>query len=150
QDRYASPLALAEDLEHWLADEPVLAWKEPIGVRARRWMRRHRTFVTSTAAVFVVAAIGAGFFAAQQAAHASVVERKNLDLAKTNTDLEIQRRRAEDRESQAINAVQRFRDAVAEEPELKNNPAFDALRKRLMKEPMAFFTTLRDQLQADR
>src|SRR5262249_28125831 len=27
--RYSSALALAEDLERWLADEPVSAWREP-------------------------------------------------------------------------------------------------------------------------
>ena len=29
--RYLTPRALADDVEHWLADEPVLAWREPIG-----------------------------------------------------------------------------------------------------------------------
>ncbi len=33
QDRYATPLALAEDLEHWLADDPVLAYRESIFAR---------------------------------------------------------------------------------------------------------------------
>ena len=51
---------------------------------------------------------------------------------------------------QAIDAVKRFGDAVANEPELKNNPALDGLRKRLLKEPLAFFRDLRDRLQADR
>jgi serine/threonine protein kinase len=37
EDRYASPQALADDLEHWLADEPVSAWREPVSVWARRW-----------------------------------------------------------------------------------------------------------------
>ena len=29
EDRYASPRALADDVEHWLADEPVSAYREP-------------------------------------------------------------------------------------------------------------------------
>ena len=29
RDRYPSALALAEDIERWLADEPVSAWNEP-------------------------------------------------------------------------------------------------------------------------
>ena len=33
-ERYATPRALADDVEHWLADEPVSAWREPI--RRRR------------------------------------------------------------------------------------------------------------------
>ena len=28
-DRYGSPTALAEDVERWMADEPVSAWQEP-------------------------------------------------------------------------------------------------------------------------
>jgi eukaryotic-like serine/threonine-protein kinase len=53
--RYASATALAADLEHWLADEPVSAYAEPWTVRSRRWMRRHRTFVIGS----VVALAGA-------------------------------------------------------------------------------------------
>jgi serine/threonine-protein kinase len=30
QDRYPSPRALAEDIEHWLADEPVTARRDPL------------------------------------------------------------------------------------------------------------------------
>src|SRR5205085_8589027 len=57
-DRYATPKALADDIEHWLADEPVSAWPEPWTVRARRWVSRHRTLVTSAGSVVAVAAIG--------------------------------------------------------------------------------------------
>ena len=49
----------------------------------------------------------------------------------------------------AIDAVKRFRDAVTGEPQLKNNPALQGLRKRLLKEPLAFFRSLRERLQAD-
>ncbi len=31
EDRYATPKALADDLERWMADEPVAAWREPFG-----------------------------------------------------------------------------------------------------------------------
>ena len=49
----------------------------------------------------------------------------------------------------AINAVKRFRDAIIENPELKNNPSLRPLRKALLKEPLEFFRRLRDELQAD-
>ena len=45
--------------------------------------------------------------------------------------------------------MKRFRDAVAENPELKDDPELDSLRKTLLKEPLAFFRSLRDRLQAD-
>ena len=34
EDRYASPSALADDIEHWLADEPVSALREGLTSRA--------------------------------------------------------------------------------------------------------------------
>jgi len=54
EDRYASAQDLAADVEHWLADEPVVAWKEPVSARAWRWVRRHRTLVTSAALALIV------------------------------------------------------------------------------------------------
>jgi eukaryotic-like serine/threonine-protein kinase len=56
--RYLTPRALADDLEHWLADEPVSAYREPWNDRAGRWARRHRTAVSATAAALVVAVAG--------------------------------------------------------------------------------------------
>ncbi len=56
-DRYASPRAIADEIEHWLADEPVSAWKEPWTVRMRRWVSRHRTPVAAAAAGLAVAAL---------------------------------------------------------------------------------------------
>ncbi len=37
EDRYAGPRAVAEDLERWLAGEPVRVWREPWIDRSRRW-----------------------------------------------------------------------------------------------------------------
>lgn len=62
EDRYGSPRALADDLEHWLADEPVAAHEESWAARAARWARRHRTLVTAAAALLLAAvtALSAG------------------------------------------------------------------------------------------
>jgi serine/threonine-protein kinase len=64
EDRYASAQALAQDVERWLADEPVSAWREPLRVRAGRWVRRHQMAVTATAAAAIVALLlgGGGAF----------------------------------------------------------------------------------------
>ena len=45
--RYESAQFLAKDIERWLADEPVSAWREPISVRAVRLARRHRKAITA-------------------------------------------------------------------------------------------------------
>jgi serine/threonine protein kinase len=55
EDRYGTPLELAADIEHWLADEPVSAYREPWSVRSGRWLRRHRPLVAGTAALLLAA-----------------------------------------------------------------------------------------------
>ena len=47
ENRYPTAQALAADVESWMADEPVSAWREPWYIRARRWILRHRTLVTA-------------------------------------------------------------------------------------------------------
>ncbi len=40
-DRYHSARSLADDLEHYLADEPITAAQEPLLHRTQRWFRKH-------------------------------------------------------------------------------------------------------------
>ncbi len=65
--RYASPKTLADEIEHWLADEPVTAYSEPLSVHARRWMRRHRTGVAAALVALVAGVVGLGTVAGVQA-----------------------------------------------------------------------------------
>jgi serine/threonine-protein kinase len=58
EGRYATANDLAEEIERWLAGEPVSAWPEPWTVRARRRLARHRTLAASIAAAVVVAMAG--------------------------------------------------------------------------------------------
>src|SRR4051794_14327627 len=44
EDRYGSARELAEDIERWLADEAVSAYRDPISTRLTRWGRRHKSF----------------------------------------------------------------------------------------------------------
>lgn len=53
KDRYPSATMLAEEVQRWLADEPVQAFSDPLSVRVGRWMRRHRSIVTA-ASVFLL------------------------------------------------------------------------------------------------
>jgi len=55
-DRYASALDLANDVEHWLADEPVAAHPAGLPERTTRWLRHHRT-VAVAASVFLICAV---------------------------------------------------------------------------------------------
>ena len=56
-DRYQTAGELAEDLQRWLADEPVSAYRSPWPERAARWCRRHRTFTQTVAAVLLVTSL---------------------------------------------------------------------------------------------
>jgi hypothetical protein len=58
EDRYGSCRSLADDVERWMADEPVSAWRESWTRRTRRWARRHRPAVTGAAAAVLVGLIG--------------------------------------------------------------------------------------------
>jgi len=77
QDRYATPRLLADDIEHWLADEPVGVYGEPWSVRTGRWARKHKAIVTGAAAVLLVGIVSliAATFMLSQA---------NRDLADAN------------------------------------------------------------------
>jgi len=67
ENRYPSARAFAEDIEHWLGDEPVEAYQESSAERAGRWVRGHRstTFaavgaLTLVAVVSIAAAVLVG------------------------------------------------------------------------------------------
>src|SRR5262249_10910150 len=59
QDRYASAKALADDVEHWLADEPTTAYREPPAQRLARRTRRHRRAVAVGSVALVLTAAAA-------------------------------------------------------------------------------------------
>ncbi len=148
-NRYASASKMADDVDQYLAGEPVGAHRESLLVRAGRWMRNHPRLVTGTAVAVLAGIVGLAGVAAVQTRAKSELAGKNLELQDTNAALDKQRNRAEAREDEAIDAVKRFRDAVANDPLLKNTPQLEDLRKRLLGEPLTFFRHLRDQLQAD-
>ena len=61
--RYESAALLAEDMQRWLADEPVSSYREPALLRLARWARRHRAgMLTGGVALVLIAAAAAGGF----------------------------------------------------------------------------------------
>jgi len=99
-DRYASASELAAEVERYLADEPVAAYREPWPARLGRWMRRHRTG-TQAAAVILLAV--------------TVVSILGTVLVNE------QRRRAESAENEAVMALRRLDMALQREEELNSN-----------------------------
>ncbi|MBI5757888.1 MAG: tetratricopeptide repeat protein [Planctomycetales bacterium] len=126
-DRYRTAAALAEDVQRWLADEPVSAWQEPVIVRAKRWVRHHQTLVTSAAAILLVAIVSLS-------ALSIIVTGKNDDLAQSERRERTARGNAEEQERAAIAAL-----ALAE------TNAVEARRQQVLAEASA--KTAREQSQ---
>jgi len=59
-DRYAGAKEIAEDLQRFLAGEPVRAKRQSIARRASKWARRHQAVVVTAMAAFVVLSVGLG------------------------------------------------------------------------------------------
>ena len=70
-ERYATPTKLAEDIERWLADEPIAVHSDPIQVRAARWVRKNQTLAATTAVAMVLLIVASflGSFAWTQFEH---------------------------------------------------------------------------------
>jgi tetratricopeptide (TPR) repeat protein len=153
QKRYPRAELLGADLRRFLAEEPIAA--RPVGglERTWRWCRRNpwaAALAGTVAASLLTATVVAILVASQQSAHARAIRGKNTELTAANTALELERTRALEREKLAIDAVKRFGDAVSTNRVLKDNAALEPLRRELLKEPLSFFKTLRDQLDAAR
>lgn len=84
--RYGSAEALAEDLERWTRDEPILARPPSTVTRARKWMRRRpavAALIGAVAGLLIAIAIGASVAAIRIAA-ANAKARRSLYIANMN------------------------------------------------------------------
>jgi eukaryotic-like serine/threonine-protein kinase len=88
EDRYPSARALAEDIERWLADAPVSAWREPASVQLRRWSRRHRPLVAAAAVLMMMTTLGSAGAALLIDHHSRrlEVEQKKTEQARAEAD----------------------------------------------------------------
>ncbi len=152
-DRYPSARALADDLERWLADEPISARREPMLERARRWMRRNRPAVAALVAAFVMATIGlAAVLAVQTTANCSLIltnselEAVSLRAVNSMRDLERANRRERARFELALDAIKTFHAGVSEDLLLKEKQ-FDGLRTKLLRGATDFYHRMEELLK---
>jgi serine/threonine-protein kinase len=157
-DRYPSARALAEDVERWLADEPISARREPLREKARRWTQRHRTAVAAIATALVAATVGLGAVLIVQTRANAELRSANLELAwanrrarDANRELQLANQRERARFDLALEAIKTFHSGVSEDVLLKERQ-FDGLRTKLLRGATAFYQRLEDMLkdQADR
>jgi tetratricopeptide (TPR) repeat protein len=99
-DRYASPGALAADVERWLADEPVSAYPDPWRTRAARWVRRNKPTAAASVILLAVAVVSLAlstFLIAREADRARTAEQASAR--------EAGRARTAERQTQALLAA---------------------------------------------
>ncbi len=116
-DRYNTCRELADDVERWLADEPVTAWREPTARRARRWMRRHRVAVTSASLTLITAT--------------TLISMLFVAVAKEQGRTLAALQQAELNLEQAREAVDDYFVSISEET-LLDEPGMQPLRKKLL------------------
>jgi formylglycine-generating enzyme required for sulfatase activity len=117
EDRYASAAALADDLERFLADEPVQARRESLPERLTRGARRHRVWVQASCLILFLLFVGIGVavFAFRQQRHA--VHLRGLVQSVRTADLESLARLAPELKPVGSELESLLREA-AREPQL--------------------------------
>jgi serine/threonine-protein kinase len=140
-DRYPSARALAEEVERWLADEPVLAYQEPFTARVGRWVKRRRTLVASAAALLVTAVVFLGVIAVLEVRARQRSEQEQADTARQYERAESLRQLAHGNLGRALRAVDEMLTRVADE-RLTNLPDFDEDRRELLQEAVKLYREL--------
>jgi serine/threonine-protein kinase len=144
EDRYATPAALAQDVERWLADEAVSVHREPWSARLSRWGRRHRGLAAGTATAVAVAlvslAVGLLVVAGknralddsngQLTAANAALQQANAQEAAARAEAVIQKRQADDRFSLALEAQKEL--VIGVQQKLENRSGTQELRKALL------------------
>jgi serine/threonine protein kinase/predicted negative regulator of RcsB-dependent stress response len=137
EDRYPSAQALAQEVQRFLADEPVTAYRDPPTVRLTRWGRRHRTTVTAAAALLLTAtvALAVGLVAVKAEKDRTALAEKQArqaleaETAALNRSLKAEQSAGEQRQL-ALKTVRGVVDDV--QARLKDVPAQQELRKALL------------------
>jgi serine/threonine-protein kinase len=135
-DRYAGAAELARDVERWLADEPVSAYREPWPTRVARWGRRHRTLVAAAGVLLVTAVAGLTIGLV-------VVGREQARTDRARQEARDNFRRSRD-------VVNRLLVQFADSPEgLRGVPGMAEVRRRMLEEAMAYYQTFLDEQSDD-
>jgi serine/threonine-protein kinase len=128
--RYDSAGELAGEVEHFLADEPVAAYREPWRVRLGRWARHHRPLMAAAAALLLTATVAL-------AVSTALIRNQELAALEAKGQAERERDRADLHLRLAKEAVEQTINRVAENRVLKQGD-FHGLRKSLLASAVPF------------
>jgi serine/threonine-protein kinase len=140
-DRYGSAGELAREVEHFLADEPVVAYREPWPARLGRWARHHRPVVAAAAALLLTATVAL-------AVSTALIRNQELAALEAKGQAERERDRADGNFQLAKEAVEQTITRVAENPRLKLGDFHD-LRKTLLASAVPFYERFVQQVSDD-
>jgi serine/threonine protein kinase/tetratricopeptide (TPR) repeat protein len=147
-ERYKSAREMANDLERFLGDERVLAYREPFFVKAGRWVRNHRTLVLSSAAALTVAvtalSIGVVLLSAANTRERTERERAEKNFAEATE----QRKLAERNFALARSAVHDYYITVSEDT-LLQQPGMQTLREELLRQALVYYQRFLEERQDD-
>jgi serine/threonine-protein kinase len=149
--RYATPRALGEDVERWMADEPVDAYREPWTRTLTRWLTRHRTGVTALGAAMLVAIAGLGAVLGVQASANGQLTAKNAQLdAAFRREADV-RKEAEANFNTALEAVDDCLTSVSENTLFKLQDSVDMrrLRQDLLNSALKYYKSFVQQRNED-
>jgi serine/threonine-protein kinase len=136
EDRYQSALALAAEIELWLADEPVKAYREPIAGHLRRWARRHKVLAASGAVALILLLVSHQVVQRTQAQARHHVNAMQLTSnARALGELTI---RHNELETSARATLDRMAARLVHDPRL-NHPELQPLRGELLGEALGFW-----------
>jgi tetratricopeptide (TPR) repeat protein len=146
--RYETASGLARDIQRYLADEPVEARPPSAGYRLRKYARKHRRLLATTAAFGVLLVLGV-VLSTWQAVRATRAEARALDSAARARREEhkaraaalaelAQRREAETNFGKAQAAVDDYLTKVSES-QLLDVPGLQPLRRDLLTSALTFY-----------
>jgi eukaryotic-like serine/threonine-protein kinase len=130
-ERYATAQDLADDLQRFLDDRPVLAQRPTRAQQLKKWLRRHRAIAWIMAVLFVAALIGsivAAVLIYQE-------QQRTFEAYKRETD---QRRRAETNLRIALQALDEIYLKVVED-NLPRDPQREPEYRELLQKALSFY-----------
>ena len=148
EDRYAQARDLAAEVDRWLGDEPVSAYRESLMPRVGRWARRHRTLVSSLLVLLLASVTGStvGLIVVgrEQVRTADALTRA-LGAEKEAKDNLLH---AEDNLNLARKAVDECYNIAKEHPRFQEEGLKD-VKKLLMEKALPFYKNFRSQRPDD-
>jgi hypothetical protein len=154
EERYTTAQELADDLNRFLEQRPILARPPTLQKRLAKWAQRHRPLVAASAGVLLLAMVGFAVSTALIGRAQWTTEETLQQLREEQVRTEeayqaeaAQRARAEESFRQAHRMLDFFTELGTEE--LATQPALQGLRRKLLEASLAYYQDFIAQRRSD-